>query len=328
MTMGLKIGLQLFLACLISVVVCSSAHAQRTIPKLTGPVVDEAGILSETTERQLTSIINAHEDSTSNQLVVLTIASLEGANLEDYSLTVARTWELGQADKNNGVLLLVAVAERKIRIEVGYGLEGDLPDIMANRIIEREITPHFREGNFDRGISLGVQRMLDAIEGSYVVTETSDFMDSFGLRLQVGFLLLIFPMLILGASTLKSCIALVVAALFVTPFIFIAGFIIWPPFGGFLLVSVAYGSLLLIRKRLQRSEKWGPIMESIAKIKPGEVITFDVNGWTWTYRGADLNSGSRSSSGGYSSGSSFSSSSSGFSGGGGSFGGGGASGSW
>ena len=312
---------------LLIVVAFHTAQAQRTTPQLSGPVVDEAEILAERTEQHLAAIIKAHEDSTSNQLAVLTITSLEGEDVEEYSLKVARTWALGQADKNNGVLMLVAVADRKIRIEVGYGLEGVLPDITAKRIIDGEITPHFRNGDYDSGVVRGVESVLSAIEGSYVASEATAFSESLGLRLQVGGLILIFPLLVIGTGTLKSCLTLIVRTLFVTPFIFVAGAIVWPPFGGIVLVGLVYGCLFLIRGRLRRSEKWGPILDSIKNLKPGEAFTFEVNGLTWTYRGASPRSGSGSSSSGSSSGSSFFSSS-GYSGGGGSFGGGGASGSW
>ena len=314
--------------CLLSLVVCSIAQAQRAIPELTGPVVDEAGILSENTEHQLTAMIKAHEDSTSNQLAVLTISSLEGENLEPYSLEVARTWALGQADKNNGVLLLVAVAERRIRIEVGYGLEGDLPDVTAKRIIDGEMTPYFREGDYDGGVEYGVRSILDVIEGTYVPSAASNFEVTIWLRLQVGLLTLFFPFLFLGTGIFRSRMILLVRLLFMSPLIFFAGFVIFPPFGGLILISVVYAVLFSIRKRLGRSEKWSPILESIKRIKPGEAITFDVGGWTWTYKGAKPYSGRPSSGGNSGSSSSYHSSSSGYSGGGGSFGGGGASGGW
>ncbi|HNI89138.1 MAG TPA: TPM domain-containing protein, partial [Leptospiraceae bacterium] len=110
------------------------------VPYLSGRVVDEAGILSEETKSSLEKKLIEQEKKTSNQLVVLTIPSLEGEVLEDYSIKVATTWKLGQKGKDNGVLLLIAKDDRKLRIEVGYGLEGTLTDVMCSRIIRNEIT--------------------------------------------------------------------------------------------------------------------------------------------------------------------------------------------
>lgn len=317
-------GKQFFCLVILCLIAYTPVHAQRAIPELTGPVVDEAGILSEPTEGQIALLIKAHEDSTSNQLAVLTISSLEGEVLEDYSLRVARTWGLGQADKNNGVLLLVAVAERKIRIEVGYGLEGDLPDITAKRIIDGDMTPYFRQGDFDNGILLGVRGTLEAIEGTY---EPGDFViptDSFSFRLKAALLMMCMPMFILLKAILRSPLVFWITTAFVTPFIFVCGFILYPPFGGFFFGGGVYLSLIVTRTLLKRSSRWGPIMETIGKAKPGDVIPIDMGRWSWSYTIPKPGSGGHSSSGS----SGFSSGSSGFSGGGGSFGGGGASGGW
>ena len=306
---------------MLCLVTCYAALAQRAIPELTGPVVDEAGILSESTEQQIGLLIRSHQDSTSNQLAVLTVSSLEGEVLEDYSLRVARTWGLGQADKNNGVLLLVAVAERKIRIEVGYGLEGDLPDITAKRIIDGDMTPYFRQGDFDNGILLGVRGVLEAIEGTY---EPGDFViptDSFSFRLKAALLMMCMPVFILLKAILRSRLVFWITTAFLTPFIFMCGFILYPPFGGFLFGGVVYVFLIVVRTLLRRSSKWGPIMDTIGKGRPGDIIPIDMGRWSWSYTIPKPGSGGSSSSG-------FSSGSSGFSGGGGSFGGGGASGGW
>ena len=115
----------------------SGAHALE-VPPLTGRVVDRADVLSPATEAALTARLAAHEDSTSNQVVVLTVPSLDGEVLEPYATRVFRTWGLGQAAADNGVLLLVAVDDRQLRIEVGYGLEGDLTDALSGQIIRRE----------------------------------------------------------------------------------------------------------------------------------------------------------------------------------------------
>ena len=105
------------------------------VPYLSGRVNDVAGVLSNSTHAELESLLKAHEDSTSNQVVVLIVPGLEGESLEGYSIKVAETWKLGRRGKDNGVLLLVARDDRKVRIEVGRGLEGDLTDQLCGMII-------------------------------------------------------------------------------------------------------------------------------------------------------------------------------------------------
>ena len=319
------------LVCLLGLTVSTSATAQRAIPKLTGPVVDQAGILSDRAERQLAGLIMMHEDSTSNQIAVLTVPSLDGEVLEEYSLRVGRTWALGQADKNNGVLFLIAVTERKIRIEVGYGLEGDLPDITAKRIIDNEMTPYFRKGDFDAGVVQGVRTTMDAIEGSYTPSANSAFMETIGSRLLAGFLVMIVPFFLLGFSLLWSRTAFWVVTLFTAPFMGGAGFLIFPPYGALILPLVIILSLLMLRRKMRGSEKWRGIIEAIAKAKPGDTVPIVIKGKTYNYTVLDPSTASSSggdSSSGWSSSGGFSGGGGSFSGGGGSFGGGGASGGW
>ena len=137
------------------------------VSPLTGRVVDLAGVLSPATEAALESRLTAHEDSTSNQVVVLTIPDLEGEVLEPYATRVFRAWGLGQAGRDNGVLLLVAVRDRGVRIEVGYGLEGDLTDATAGSIIRSEIVPRFKAGDFDAGVLGGTEAVLQSLAGTY-----------------------------------------------------------------------------------------------------------------------------------------------------------------
>ena len=144
----------------------NSAIAQTTkapLP-LTGQIMDNAGMISAAVEARLLSKLAAHETKSGNQIVVLTIPSLNGENLEDYSLRLGRGWKLGQKDLNNGVLFLVAKADRKMRIEVGYGLEGTLTDAIASLIIRETITPFFKQGNFDLGIEKGADQIVTVLE--------------------------------------------------------------------------------------------------------------------------------------------------------------------
>src|SRR5690606_17822885 len=109
--------------------------------------------------------LKAHEDKTSDQVVVATIRSLEGTSIEDYANRLFRAWQLGQKKNNNGVLLLVAPAERKVRIEVGYGLEGTLTDALSKVIITTAIAPQFQQGDFAGGIDAGVDAILSILTG-------------------------------------------------------------------------------------------------------------------------------------------------------------------
>lgn len=137
------------------------------VPRPGGYVTDRAGILSPETVVKLEKFLRDFERSDSTQLVVLTVPSLEGEAPEEYALKVAENWGVGQKGKDNGALLLVAQAERKIRIEVGYGLEGRLTDLLAGRIVDREISPRFKAGDFDGGVVAGVVAMAEAVRGEY-----------------------------------------------------------------------------------------------------------------------------------------------------------------
>jgi uncharacterized protein len=154
------------LACLI--VPLSAAE----VPFLSGRVNDLAEILSPATVRDLEQVLKSHEDSTSNQVVILTVRTLEGEAIESYALRVAESWRLGQKGKDNGVLLLIARDERGVRIEVGRGLEGDLPDITCGQIIRHEIVPRFKKGDYDGGVRAGTEAILAAIKGSYVASRS------------------------------------------------------------------------------------------------------------------------------------------------------------
>ena len=139
--------------------------AELRFPALTGRVVDGAGLLSSAEEQRLTEALAAHERATTNQVVVVTLPSLQGTTIEDFGYRLGRHWALGQAGKDNGVLLLVAPKERAVRIEVGYGLEGHLTDAQSKLIIENVILPAFRDGRFGQGITAGTDAILRTIKG-------------------------------------------------------------------------------------------------------------------------------------------------------------------
>ncbi len=138
-----------------------------------GRITDLAGLLTPRQRSELSRLLAEFEAKTSNQIAVLIIRSLEGENLEDYSIRVAEKWRLGQADKDNGILLLIALKERKIRIEVGYGLEGVLPDGLAGSIIRNEIVPWFRKGKYYEGIRSGLLAIMKATSGEYRAAATA-----------------------------------------------------------------------------------------------------------------------------------------------------------
>lgn len=139
--------------------------ADIAFPKLTGRVVDEANILSSGAERDLGALLAGHEEATTNQIVVVTLKSLQGRTIEEYGYQLGRHWGIGQAAKNNGVLLIVAPAERKVRIEVGYGLEATLTDAVSKLIIEEVILPEFRAGRMESGIVAGAGRIASVLTG-------------------------------------------------------------------------------------------------------------------------------------------------------------------
>lgn len=137
----------------------------QNFPALTGRVVDEAHILKPEDQAALEAKLKAHEDKTSDQVVVATIPSLGDLTIEDYANRLLRQWQLGQKGKSNGVLLLVAPQDRKIRIEVGYGLEGALTDALSKVIISTAIAPQFQKGDFGAGINTGVDAILSVLTG-------------------------------------------------------------------------------------------------------------------------------------------------------------------
>lgn len=156
---------------LASVLIVASPVFALDVPPLTGRVVDLAQALPTDVAASLARALEAHETKTSNQVAVLILPSLEGEPLESFSHRVGTAWKLGQKGTENGVLLLVALRERKVRIEVGYGLEGSLTDLRSAHIIRQEIVPRFRNGDLPGGIAAGVQAILGTIDGTYKAEE-------------------------------------------------------------------------------------------------------------------------------------------------------------
>ena len=290
------------------------------MPFLTGRVVDEAELLSPESEKLLTDELAAFERRTGHQLAVLTLPSLEDASLEDFSLKVARTWRLGRAGKNDGVLLLVSRDDRKLRVEVGYGLEGELTDALTSRVIREVIAPRFRSGDYDAGLLEGARALVAAAEGQpFAAAPASPGRDGGGIEVDNDFagigtlekiLVSFFVFGILGVFELVGLFAPGAGwflYLFLIPFWAAFPMAIWGAKIGACLLGGHLLGFPLLKLTLGRSA-WGK------KISGGFRPAGD-GGVVWTGGSRGWSSGSGSSGGG-------------FSGGGGSFGGGGSSGSW
>lgn len=270
------------------------------VPPLKGRVNDYADMLSSSTEAHLDLLLQDLEASDATQIVVLTIPSLDGDSLEDFSIRVADQWKIGQKNLDNGAILLVAKADRKLRIEVGYGLEGRLTDLMAGRIISRIIVPRFKAGQIDQGITEGVKAMVEAVRGEFTATEAPSRGHGQGQRSGngiFGLMLVLFFLNVLGR--LRRSLGALAGAVIV-PIIGIAIF-------GFSLTLL----LLLIPV--------GGVAGLLAGVL-GSPLAFGHTGHRSSRGGFWIGGGGGSGFGGGGFG--------GFSGGGGGFGGGGASGGW
>lgn len=146
----------------------ATAVAVPTFPALTGRVVDDAHLLSPHARAQLNAELAAHERKTTEQVVVVTLPSLQGYPIEDYGYQLGRYWGIGRAKQNNGTLFIVAPKERAVRIEVGYGLEGRLTDALSSDIIHTQVLPQFRQGHYETGVVLGARAILAVLDGTYV----------------------------------------------------------------------------------------------------------------------------------------------------------------
>lgn len=188
----------------------SPALAQPEFPALTGRVVDNADIIPADVEADLSAKLEALEAQSQRQLVVATVPSLQGYEIEDYGYQLGREWGIGDAERNDGALLLVAPNERKVRIEVGYGLEGYLTDALSSLIIQNEILPAFRDGDMPGGIVAGADAIISQLvlppdEAARVAQEATETRESdggfpFGVLVWLGFMFLFFVLPIIRGS--------------------------------------------------------------------------------------------------------------------------------
>lgn len=148
---------------LLAFVLAFPVLAAPTFPPLTGRVVDNAAILSPATEQQLTQKLATLEQQTGRQVVVATLPSLQGYEIEEYGYQLGRHWKIGQAKEDNGALLIVAPNERKVRIEVGYGLEPVLTDALSSVILQQKVLPRFRDGDMEGGVVAGADALIEQL---------------------------------------------------------------------------------------------------------------------------------------------------------------------
>src|ERR1700678_987286 len=151
---------------LLLIVASTAPASEPKFPLLSGRVVDDAGVLNSSTVDELTLMLADHERTTGEQVVVVTLDSLQGYTIEDYGYQLGRHWGIGQKGVNTGAILIVAPREHKVRIEVGYGLEGTLTDAICSTIIQNYILPSFKPGDFSAGIVAGTTAILSVLGGS------------------------------------------------------------------------------------------------------------------------------------------------------------------
>jgi len=291
-------------ASLLALLLCwaGAALALVAVPPLTGRVVDQTGTLSAADIDSLTQTLKDLETRKGSQIAVLIVPTTDGEAIEQFSLRVAEAWKIGRKKIDDGALLVIAKNDRRLRIEVGYGLEGALTDATTKRIIDEDITPKFKAGDFGGGVAAGVDRMVRIVNGEKLPEpEPPHWQDSQSFDPSALFNpFLIIPAIFFG-GLLRSLL-------------------------GRLLGSVAAGALTALIA-------WFMVGSLIAALVVGMIASVFVlvsDGFASSGPGRRGGTGgwSGGSGGSWSSGGSSSGSGGGFSGGGGSFGGGGSSGSW
>jgi uncharacterized protein len=290
-------------AWLVALLLCFSfaAAADVAVPPLSGRVVDQTGTLSGGDIASLTQTLRDLEARKGSQIAVLIVPTTDQETIEQFSIRAAETWKIGRKKIDDGALLVVAKNDRRLRIEVGYGLEGSLTDATTKRIIDEDITPKFKSGDFVGGIAAGVNRMIKVIDGEPLPAPEPPHWQSPGFASFIDpFNPFVLAAVFIIGGVLRASLGRLFGSAATGGFV---GFVAWL-FVGSIAVSLIVGIVAFIFAMFSEVSMGG------GRGRRG--------GWT---------SGGSSWSGGSSS-SSSSSSDSGFSGGGGSFGGGGASGSW
>jgi uncharacterized protein len=300
---------------------CLAPARAAEVPLLSGRVVDDAQILQPVTRSRIEVAIVAHERSTTDQIVVLTVPTIGDQSVEEYATKVFETWKLGIKGKDNGVLVVIVPQDRKMRIEVGYGLEGALTDVASSRIIRNVMTPQFKAGDFDKGVLDGVRAIIAQLEGKAAVAPDLAGSNDANRSSSGPSAAMDWPMRILIGAFVFGIIGLFTIIGIMTPgfggwFLYVFLIPFWAAFPIAIIGSKVSPVLLAIyvicfpaAKLLLKHTAWYAKAAQDLKVKGRASI----GGFTVMSGGS---SGGGSSDGG------------GFSGGGGSSGGGGASGSW
>jgi uncharacterized protein len=282
-------------ASLLALLLCwtFAALADVAVPPLTGRVVDQTGTLSGDAVASLTQKLEEFETRKGTQIAVLIVPTTAPETIEQYSIRAAEAWKIGRKKVDDGAILLIAKNDHKLRIEVGYGLEGALTDVTAQRIIDEVITPKFKSGDFTGGISDGIDRIIGVVNGEPLPAPEPE---SQGFRGQDRYDVLFNPLILFGVFAVGGVLRTLLGRL-------IGSVAIGGVFG--LVAWLAVGSLAISAVAALAAFAFAMFAESVSSS----------NGrGGWSSGGGSFSSGSSSSGG--------------FSGGGGSFGGGGASGSW
>jgi uncharacterized protein len=283
--------------------------AALDVPYLSGRVNDYADIIPDSAEPRIEQKLAAFEQKTGNQVAVLTIESLQGEVLEDFSLKVAETWKLGQKGKDNGVLFLISEQDRKMRIEVGYGLEPELTDLESSRILDDVVRPYFRNGDFAGGIEHGADAIMASVQGQEI-TPAPDA-DSGASDMPPG------------AKVLFGLIFLFVIGTFSLIALFSQGCQSWFLYVFLMPFYAAFPSAISPVLGIGAVIAWA-VLFPILKVLFGKRLASGIPTWGSRGRGGWWGGGPFIFGGG----GGWSGGGGGFSGGGGSFGGGGSSGSW
>ncbi|WP_244241406.1 TPM domain-containing protein [Leptospira perdikensis] len=288
----------------------------KEIPVLERRVTWEVGTITNVDAEIWEKVLEEHEEKTSNQVAILVIRSLEGDILEEYSLKVTEEWRLGQKNQDNGVLILLSTEDRKVRIEVGYGLEGILTDAYCNRLIRNTMIPYFKSGEYEKGITAGLNEILSTLDTGITPEEPSlweQFRSFRGIGAKDGWHLYLIGLIFVGIIFLFATIlAFHKEDNSIWVFFFLLIFFQWVPsifygFYGWVICNFIYIVGFIFVRLTRNKISW---VKALSEKISGSV----------TYSSGSSSGGGWSSSGGSSGG--------GFSGGGGSFGGGGSSGSW
>lgn len=276
-------------ALLALLLVCFSAAAQVTVPALTSLVTDLTGTLTADQQRALETRLLAFEREKGAQIALLIVATVDPESIEQYSLRVVEDWKLGREGVDDGVLLLVVRDDRELRIETGYGLEGVLPDAIANRIIDNIIVPRFREGDFYGGIDAGITQMIRVVSGEPLPAPKSQQRE-----FEFGAILPVIVFALIAGQILTSFLGRLGGGFIASAG---AGLIVWLLVSSIVLALIAAAAVLVM-------QLFGGV--PARSYRRGDGWRRGTGGWT----GGGLGGGG------------------GFGGGGGGFGGGGASGRW